>query len=102
MWAVEAALYRADEYTLKPNKILSSAKTAALTYRDYLYASVVNFTILEVVKCVVGTPRPTFFDLCQPDTLATCNGYVSLNTWSYKKDFSFSFSFPAVTYLLTT
>lgn len=74
MWAVEAALHREDEYTLKKNKLLSSAKAAGLMYRDYLYASVVNLTILEVVKCVVGTPRPTFFDLCQPDKLNTCNG----------------------------
>ncbi|XP_028025242.1 phospholipid phosphatase 2-like isoform X1 [Bombyx mandarina] len=82
LWAVEAMLYQDDEYNMKKRKMLASAKTAGLIYRDYIYGAVVNLTILEVVKCVVGTPRPTFFDLCQPDKALTCNDseYVS----SYK------------------
>uniref|UniRef100_A0A2A4JDK4 Phosphatidic acid phosphatase type 2/haloperoxidase domain-containing protein n=1 Tax=Heliothis virescens TaxID=7102 RepID=A0A2A4JDK4_HELVI len=78
LWAVETTLQREDEY-LKKSKLLTSAKTAAFIYRDYIYGSVFNFTILEVVKCVVGSPRPTFFDLCQPDKASTCNDseYVS-------------------------
>nr|XP_049700934.1 phospholipid phosphatase 3 isoform X2 [Helicoverpa armigera] len=78
LWAVETTLQREDEY-LKKSKLLTSAKTAAFIYRDYIYGSVFNLTILEVVKCVVGSPRPTFFDLCQPDKASTCNDseYVS-------------------------
>ncbi|CAH2042047.1 unnamed protein product, partial [Iphiclides podalirius] len=79
MWAVETILHQDDEYTMKKSKLVASAKTASLLYRDYIYGSVVNLTILEVVKCVVGSPRPTFFDLCQPDKAKTCNNseYVS-------------------------
>lgn len=79
LWAVETTLQQEDEYNLKKSKYVASAKTAGLIYRDYIYGSIVNLTILEVVKCVVGTPRPTFFDLCQPDAAATCNDseYVS-------------------------
>ncbi|KAG7301263.1 hypothetical protein JYU34_014168 [Plutella xylostella] len=74
VWIVESCLHREDEYTLKKNKFIISAKTAAIIYRDYIYGAVVNLAILEVVKCVVGSPRPTFFDLCQPDNARTCNG----------------------------
>ncbi|CAG9564248.1 unnamed protein product [Danaus chrysippus] len=82
IWAVESTLQLDDEYTIKQNKLLTSAKTAGFIYRDYIYAAIVNLTVLEVVKCVVGSPRPTFFDLCKPDTARTCNGsdYVSSYT----------------------
>ncbi|XP_026739891.1 phospholipid phosphatase 2-like isoform X1 [Trichoplusia ni] len=82
LWAVETTLQQEDEYNLKKSKLLTSAKTAAFVYRDYIYGSVVNLTILEVIKCVVGSPRPTFFDLCQPDKASTCNDseYVSSYT----------------------
>ncbi|XP_072942782.1 phospholipid phosphatase 2-like isoform X2 [Epargyreus clarus] len=79
IWGVEALLYRDDEYSMKKSKLLASARTAGFIYRDYIYGAVVNLTVLEVVKCVVGSPRPTFFDLCEPDKARTCNGseYVS-------------------------
>lgn len=73
MWAVEAALHRDDEYTLKKSKLYESAQISALMYRDYIYGAIVNLTIMEIVKCVVGSPRPTFFDLCEPDKASTCN-----------------------------
>ncbi|XP_049876649.1 phospholipid phosphatase 2-like isoform X2 [Pectinophora gossypiella] len=82
IWAVEATLHRDDEYTLKKNKICSSLKIAALIYRDYIYGAVVNLTILEVVKCVVGSPRPTFFDLCEPDKAKTCNGSEFVSSYT--------------------
>ncbi|KPJ04099.1 Putative phosphatidate phosphatase [Papilio xuthus] len=87
MWGVETILHQDDEYTMKKNKLISSAKTASLMYRDYIYGSVVNLTVLEVVKCVVGSPRPTFFDLCQPDKARTCNNseYVSSYTCTSTK-----------------
>ncbi|XP_026320619.1 phospholipid phosphatase 2-like isoform X2 [Hyposmocoma kahamanoa] len=81
LWSVEAILHREDEYTLKKNKLCVSAKTAALLYRDYIHGAVVVLTILEVVKCVVGLPRPTFFDLCDPDTGRSCNGSVFITTY---------------------
>ncbi|XP_068620469.1 phospholipid phosphatase 2-like isoform X2 [Battus philenor] len=87
MWGMETILHRDDEYTMKKNKLLASAKTASLMYRDYIYGSVVNLTILEVVKCVVGSPRPTFFDLCEPDKAKTCNNseYISSYTCTSTK-----------------
>ncbi|XP_026493068.1 phospholipid phosphatase 2-like isoform X1 [Vanessa tameamea] len=82
LWGIETILHRDDEYTIKKNKLLASARTAAFIYRDYIYGAVVNLMVLEVVKCVVGSPRPTFFDLCEPDKARTCNGseYVSSYT----------------------
>lgn len=79
LWAVETTLQQEDEYNLKKSKYVASAKSAGLIYRDYIYGAIVNLTILEVVKCVAGSPRPTFFDLCEPDKAKTCNEseYVS-------------------------
>ncbi|XP_050352666.1 phospholipid phosphatase 2-like isoform X2 [Nymphalis io] len=82
LWTIETILHRDDEYTIKKNKLQASARTAAFIYRDYIYGAVVNLMVLEVVKCVVGSPRPTFFDLCEPDKARTCNGseYISSYT----------------------
>jgi hypothetical protein len=66
--------HRDDEYNMKQNKLLICAKTAGLIYRDYIYGAIVNLTVLEVIKCIIGSPRPTFFDLCEPDKAKTCNG----------------------------
>ncbi|CAB3257340.1 unnamed protein product, partial [Arctia plantaginis] len=87
LWAVETTLQQEDEYNLKKSKYMTSAKVAALIYRDYIYGSIVNLTILEIVKCAAGSPRPTFFDLCKPDKASTCNGseYVSSYTCTSKQ-----------------
>nr|QDR50978.1 wunen-like protein 3 [Heliconius melpomene] len=87
IWAIETVLHRDDEYSIKQNKLYTSARTAAFIYRDYIYGAVVNLTVLEVVKCVVGSPRPTFFDLCEPDRAKTCNGseYISSYTCTSSK-----------------
>ncbi|CAG9795968.1 unnamed protein product [Diatraea saccharalis] len=82
MWVVEAIHHRNDEYNMKQNKLLVSAKITGLIYRNYIYGAIVNLTILEVVKCVIGSPRPTFFDLCQPDKARTCNGSEFISSFT--------------------
>ncbi|CAH2089171.1 unnamed protein product [Euphydryas editha] len=84
IWTIETILHRDDEYTIKKNKLLASARTAAFIYRDYIYVAVVNLTVLEIIKCVVGSPRPTFFDLCEPDKLRTCNGSEYITSYTCK------------------
>ncbi|XP_045452675.1 phospholipid phosphatase 2-like [Melitaea cinxia] len=48
-------------------------------YRNYFFGLNFNLIIIEVMKGITGNPRPTFFDICEPDTAKTCNGseYVS-------------------------
>ncbi|KAG6454335.1 phospholipid phosphatase 2 isoform X2 [Manduca sexta] len=84
IWAVEAMLRQNDEYNMKKSKLYLTAKIAAVIYRDYIYGAVVNLTILEVVKCVVGSPRPTFFDLCEPDKALTCNDSEFVSSYTCK------------------
>ncbi|GBP35786.1 Phospholipid phosphatase 2 [Eumeta japonica] len=73
IWTVEALSHRQDEYTLKQSRLYASGKPSLLIYKDYIYGAVVNLAILEALKCLVGSPRPSFFDLCQPDKAASCN-----------------------------
>ncbi|XP_039759385.1 phospholipid phosphatase 2-like isoform X1 [Pararge aegeria] len=82
IWAIETILHRDDEYSIKKNKLLCSAKTAGFIYRDYIYGAVVNLTVLEILKCVVGSPRPTFFDLCEPDKARNCNGSEYVHSYT--------------------
>ncbi|XP_039759504.1 phospholipid phosphatase 2-like isoform X1 [Pararge aegeria] len=65
-------------YTMRTKLNYVSRKTAIL-YRNYIYGLFFNLMTVEVMKGITGNPRPTFFDICEPDTLKTCNGseYVS-------------------------
>ncbi|XP_013163220.1 PREDICTED: lipid phosphate phosphohydrolase 2-like isoform X1 [Papilio xuthus] len=60
-------------------KMKHSVKQALFLYRNYAYGLVFNIVVVEVMKGITGNPRPTFFDICEPDTAKTCNGseYVS-------------------------
>ncbi|CAK1550806.1 unnamed protein product [Leptosia nina] len=55
------------------------ARTTLYIYRSYAYGLFFNLGVVEVMKGLTGNPRPTFFDICEPDTAKTCNGseYVS-------------------------
>ncbi|XP_026739870.1 phospholipid phosphatase 2-like isoform X2 [Trichoplusia ni] len=48
-------------------------------YRAYIFGFIVNIGIVEVMKGIMGNPRPTFMVLCEPDAAKTCKDseYVS-------------------------
>ncbi|CAB3257345.1 unnamed protein product [Arctia plantaginis] len=64
---------------LGQSKLRRSLKNCFYLYRTYIYGLIMNLGVVEVMKGLMGSPRPTFFDLCQPDAAKTCNGseYVS-------------------------
>ncbi|XP_068620374.1 phospholipid phosphatase 1-like [Battus philenor] len=62
-------------------KICLSTKETLLLYRSYAYGLIFNMAIVEVMKGVTGNPRPTFFDICEPDTAKTCNGSEFVSTF---------------------
>ncbi|KAJ0174314.1 hypothetical protein K1T71_010460 [Dendrolimus kikuchii] len=72
MFPTEMIFANAD-YTLKERTFKSLRNTACL-YRTYLFGLLMNLGIVEVMKGLIGTPRPTFFDLCAPDAAKTCTG----------------------------
>ncbi|CAK1584206.1 unnamed protein product [Parnassius mnemosyne] len=63
-------------------KLVHSSKKALWLYRSYAYGLLFNVSIIEVMKAVSGNPRPTFFDICEPDTAKTCNGSDFVSTFS--------------------
>ncbi|XP_072942714.1 phospholipid phosphatase 1-like isoform X2 [Epargyreus clarus] len=60
-------------------KLDQSFRKTLWLYRSYVYGLFFNFGLIEVMKAISGNPRPTFFDICEPDTAKTCKGseYVS-------------------------
>ncbi|CAH2042045.1 unnamed protein product, partial [Iphiclides podalirius] len=56
------------------DRLCCSAVETMLLFRGYAYGLFINLTIVEVMKAVTGFPRPTFFDICEPDAALTCNG----------------------------
>ncbi|CAG5015080.1 unnamed protein product [Parnassius apollo] len=63
------------------SKVVHSSKKAVWLYRSYAYGLMFNISIIEVMKAVSGIPRPTFFDICEPDTAMTCNGSDFVSTF---------------------
>ncbi|CAD0203359.1 unnamed protein product [Chrysodeixis includens] len=61
------------------SRLRLTIKNTILVYRTYMIGYIMNTTIVEIMKGLMGNPRPVFFDLCEPDTGKTCNGseYVS-------------------------
>ncbi|XP_045502297.1 phospholipid phosphatase homolog 1.2 homolog [Colias croceus] len=50
-----------------------TAKHQALFwYREYLFGFLLNLTIVQTLKLIVGSPRPHFFDTCGPQEATTC------------------------------
>ncbi|XP_026320833.1 phospholipid phosphatase 1-like [Hyposmocoma kahamanoa] len=65
-------------------------------YKEYMYGFVLNLTVVQVLKLIVGSPRPHFFDTCMPKEATTCqdSDYVSSYTctkahWMNQSDRSF-------------
>ncbi|CAG5015095.1 unnamed protein product [Parnassius apollo] len=79
------------------NKNAETGKRMALRwYKEYIYGVLLNLTVIQTLKLVVGSPRPHFFDTCQPKEALTCvgNEYVSSYTctkayWLSQSDKSF-------------
>ncbi|KPJ04098.1 Lipid phosphate phosphohydrolase 1 [Papilio xuthus] len=71
-------------------------KNALRWYKEYVYGVLINLTIVQTLKLIVGSPRPHFFDTCQPEEAITCVGsdYISSYTctkayWLSQSDKSF-------------
>ncbi|CAK1550803.1 unnamed protein product [Leptosia nina] len=57
-------------------------KQALFWYKEYMYGFLLNITVVQTLKLLVGSPRPHFFDTCEPKEAQTCEGseYVSSYT----------------------
>ncbi|XP_041984694.1 phospholipid phosphatase homolog 1.2 homolog isoform X2 [Aricia agestis] len=69
VFVTELILY--DSNSERTRLKYSMRKTLSI-YRSYSYGLFVNFIVVEVMKAVSGSPRPIFFDVCQPDAALTC------------------------------
>ncbi|CAF4877387.1 unnamed protein product [Pieris macdunnoughi] len=51
-------------------------------FKEYLYGFLLNLTIVQALKLIVGSPRPHFFETCVPNEALTCkeSEYVSSYT----------------------
>ncbi|XP_047516661.1 phospholipid phosphatase homolog 1.2 homolog isoform X1 [Pieris napi] len=57
-------------------------KQAFCWFKEYLYGFLLNLTIVQALKLIVGSPRPHFFETCEPNEALTCeeSEYVSSYT----------------------
>lgn len=62
--------YNTDEKTDR------SKHQAIFWYKEYVFGTLVNLTVVQLLKLLVGSPRPHFFDTCDPKEAQTCEGYV--------------------------
>ncbi|XP_075981447.1 phospholipid phosphatase 1-like [Anticarsia gemmatalis] len=78
------------------NKSVNSKQQALCWYKEYLFGILINLVIVQTLKLIVGSPRPHFFDTCDPKEAKTCQGseYVPSYTctkahWLMQSDRSF-------------
>ncbi|RVE39859.1 hypothetical protein evm_015491, partial [Chilo suppressalis] len=56
------------------NQDKRSKEQALCWYKEYLYGLLINLTVVQMLKILVGEPRPHFFDTCKPKEASTCTG----------------------------
>ncbi|KAL0820675.1 hypothetical protein ABMA28_006506 [Loxostege sticticalis] len=73
-----------------------SKQQALCWYKEYMFGVLINLTLVQLIKVLVGAPRPHFFDTCNPQEAGSCTGseYVSSYTclkahWLSQSDKSF-------------
>ncbi|XP_061936692.1 phospholipid phosphatase 1 isoform X1 [Apis cerana] len=81
MWIAEFVCYPANSYATELGYVGSRAKQIWLWYRQFLIGSVSLLFTCEVIKTVIGEPRPHFLDTCKPREAENCtDGYVEKYT----------------------
>lgn len=72
MWIAEFLCYPASSYATELGYVGSRAKQIWLWYRQFLIGSVSLLFTCEVIKTVIGEPRPHFLDTCKPREAENC------------------------------
>ncbi|CAL7951294.1 unnamed protein product [Xylocopa violacea] len=86
MWIAESLCYPASSYDTTSGCAGSRAKQVWLWYGHYSIGIVILTCICDVMKTLVGEPRPHFLDTCKPREAENCtNGYVETYTCTNQK-----------------
>ncbi|XP_046630468.1 phospholipid phosphatase 1-like isoform X1 [Neodiprion virginianus] len=73
MWLAEWSCYKPDSYkSLRPGCVGTRGKQIWTWYGHYATACVTITCVLQLVKTLVGAPRPHFFDTCKPREMYNC------------------------------
>ncbi|XP_037962036.2 phospholipid phosphatase 2 isoform X2 [Plutella xylostella] len=83
-------LFIKSDYTFR-GRLKRSLQGTAWVYRCFLYGLVFNFVLVELIKGISGRGRPSFFDVCKPDTALTCNGTEWVSTFECTAEWSSSY-----------
>ncbi|XP_015584947.1 phospholipid phosphatase 1 isoform X2 [Cephus cinctus] len=77
MWICECICHNPDSYRTTTGCTGSRAKQIWSWYGHYAVGIVTLTFVCDVIKILIGEPRPHFFDTCRPRELHNCtDGYV--------------------------
>ncbi|XP_059057906.1 phospholipid phosphatase 2-like [Achroia grisella] len=77
-WVTE--LFFVDSSTSMRGKLLQVTRRTGWLVLVYQYGMIFNLSLVEVMKGITGSPRPNFFDVCQPDTNRACGNSTNYIT----------------------
>ncbi|KAM3960274.1 phospholipid phosphatase 2 [Aphomia sociella] len=69
-WLTE--LFFVNDHSSIRRKLVQISHNTGWLYAIYTYGYVFNLSLVEVMKGIAGSPRPNFFEVCQPDTMKAC------------------------------
>lgn len=72
MIIVELLLYRPEKYSMSNVRCNTALKNVYNWYGEYVVSLVFNLLLLEVIKGIIGEPRPHFLQTCKPDAAVNC------------------------------
>lgn len=72
MWAAETLCHPSDSYDVTIGNAGSRAKQVWFWYGHYIIGMVALTFICDVMKTLIGEPRPHFLDTCKPREAENC------------------------------
>nr|QDR51053.1 wunen-like protein 1 [Manduca sexta] len=67
------------------DKSVNPKQLALFWYREHLFGVLVNLVTVQVLKSIVGSPRPHFFDTCSPKEALTCQDSEYVDSYTCTK-----------------
>ncbi|XP_077300879.1 phospholipid phosphatase 2-like isoform X2 [Arctopsyche grandis] len=82
MIIVELLRYRPEKYSMSNVRCKTALKNVNRWYGEYVVSLVFNLFLLEVIKGIIGEPRPHFLQTCNPDAAVNCTPGTYISTYT--------------------
>ncbi|CAO1395156.1 unnamed protein product [Diamesa hyperborea] len=82
MWIVEFIFYDEQEEDCAKHRFKTSWRRTLHWFKSYGISLVILLLVMDVIKVLIGEPRPHFLDSCRPNTALNCTKGMFVPTFT--------------------